>query len=145
MIFNGRLVHEVIPIITPVPTREGIIVDNRTLRQKTQIPYGSFRCTPNPVALTLTAQIKPQAVISTTPFSQTIQIEGKGFVPNETLNIFLKEPRTDTPRTLAFNEPVSNDGTFSRNELVLWDAPQAEWPVLVVHQRGVACVQFLGN
>lgn len=148
MVFNGRLVHEVIPMTTPVPTRVGMVVDNRTIRQKTQIPYGNpgnFKCTPNPVALTLTAQIEPQTLTSTTPFSQTLQIEGKGFAPNETLNIFLREFWADAPRTLAFNEQVNDDGTFSRNESVTWHAPQVQWRLWIVHQRGTACVQFVGN
>ncbi len=148
MVFNGRLVHEVIPLTTPAPTRIGMVVDNRTIRQKTQIPYerpGNVKCTPNPVALTLTARIEPQTVTSTASFSQTLQIEGKGFAPNETLNIFLGEWWADNPRTLAFNETVKDDGTFLRDESVTWHAPQVQWRLWVVHQRGTACVQFVGN
>lgn len=139
---------EVIPLTTPAPTRVGMVVDNRAIRQKTQIPYEhpvNFKCTPNPVALTLTAQIEPQTVTPTTPFYQTLQIEGKRFAPNETLNIFLEELRAENPRTLAFNETVDDSGTFLRNVSVTWHAPQIEWRLRIVHQRGVACLQFLGN
>lgn len=145
MVFNGRLVKETILSATPEPTQVGMVVDNRAIRQKTQIPYGHFRCTPNPVGLTLTALIEPETVESSAPVSQTLRIEGKGFAPNETLNFFLRELWVEHPRTVAFNETVNADGTFLHTEFVPRHAPHIEWQLWVAHQRGMACAQFLGN
>lgn len=145
MLFNGRLVYDVVPIVTSAPIQPKLSVDSRSPKEKTRIPDTRLHCTPNPAGLTFTAQIKPQTIASNHSVSETIQLEGRGFVPDETLNIFLKGASQNGLYHLAFNEQANADGTFSRLEQVAWDKPQSEWQAFVVHQRGTACSQFLGN
>lgn len=145
MLFNGRLVYDVVPIVTSAPIQPKLFVDSRSPKEKTRIPDTRLRCTPNPAGLTFTAQVELQNTASKPPISETIQLAGKGFTPDETLNIFLKSASQNGLYSLAFNEQVRSDGTFSRIEQVEWDSPQAAWQAFVVHQRGTACSQFLGN
>ncbi len=145
MIFNGRIVRTIEFQGTPPSPIARIVLDRRDPKQKTRIPDTRLHCTPNPAGLTFTAQIKPHAIASNHPVSETIQLEGQGFAADETLNIFLKGASQRGLYSLAFNEQASADGTFSRLEQVAWDKRQSEWQAFVVHQRGTACSQFMGN
>lgn len=120
-------------IVAPAPT-----VEPPPLAERTPA------CTQNPPGLALNVTLGPISKASKEPY-QAVRIEGKGFVPGESLRIQVSGEAAGSTIELTETKgpPVEADGSFKRDESLQVVGPNMQGRVVVKHQRGVACADFL--
>jgi hypothetical protein len=100
-------------------------------------------CTPNQPGLALGVVLGP-AQLSRAGFSQSMRVEGKGFVPGERLLIVIEgHSARHGDQIESSGPPVEKDGSFGYDTSLQSDEPNVPWQLFVVHQRGVACASFV--
>jgi hypothetical protein len=103
----------------------------------------SIPCTENPPELRLLVTIGKVDADGQGRRFQNILIEGQGFLPGEIVHFMINGSgathsfQLDTPRYT-----LKKDGSFFDRESLQLDEPNMAGQVVIVHQRGVACVSF---
>lgn len=134
--------------LAKAPVRSGNSTDLTAARPTILPPSPSptaIVCTQNPPNLSVRVALG----LKTTRRNQLYQdivVEGHGFLQGEKVDLVLNGySDTGSGSRIEAGRHVDTEGNFAYEDSLPLDEPNMRWRVVVVHQRGAACADFMTN